>query len=58
MEILFWILVGGVICFIAVKAVELNKKSDAPQSGNTSGGGGYTGVGGDVAGELPKENKK
>lgn len=57
MEILFWILVGGVICFIAVKAVELNKKSETPTGGNT-GGGGSTGVGPDVAGELPKENKK
>ena len=58
MEILFWILVGGVLCFIGIKAIELNKKSDTPNDGNTAGGGGYTGIGDGVAGELPKDNKK
>lgn len=56
MEILFWILVGGVICFIGFKAIELNKKSETTKGGNT--GGGSTGVGPDVAGELPKDNIK
>lgn len=58
MTTLFWILVGAVLVFIGYKAVEMNSKPSAPTNDNVGGGGGSTGTNPDIAGELPKDNKK
>lgn len=66
MNILFFILVGAVLAFIVMKAIEMNKKSDKPSDNSNGGGSGDSTNGGGgvsintpwVTGELPKDNIK
>ncbi len=56
MDLLFGIVTGIVLSFIAYKAYQMNKESKSAGTKPTSTGGGYT-SGGEF-GELPKDNIK
>lgn len=54
--LIFGIVVGVVLAFIFFKWKSMNKKSETNiNDTNVGGGGGYTGVNDNVAGELPKD---